>query len=72
MEKILRIRGGQPPLSPRAVPPTDEGVVRGGDPWLRRLSLGLLGSAVIVLLLFILLRFVSLPGGVSRVRELVG
>lgn len=71
-DKILRIRGGDTPLAPRALPPSDEGVVRRGDPWLRRLSLGLLGAAVFVLLLFVLLRFVSLPGGVDRVREMVG
>jgi type VI secretion system protein ImpK len=71
-DKIARIRGGQSPLAPRALPPQDEGVVHGGDPWLRRLSLGLLGSAVVVLVLFVLLRFVSLSGGVSRIREMVG
>jgi type VI secretion system protein ImpK len=71
-DKILRIRGGQAPLAPRALPPTDEGLARRGDPWQRRLWLALLGSAVLVLLLFLLLRFVSLPGGVTRVRELVG
>lgn len=71
-DKITRIRGGRSLLAPRAIPPQDEGIVRGGDPWLRRLSLGLLGSAIAVFLLFVLLRFVSLPGGVDRIRELAG
>ena len=71
-DKIMRIRGGRSVLSPRAVPPQDEGVVRGGDPWLRRLSLALLGSAIAVILLFVLLRFFSLPGGVDRIREMAG
>ncbi len=71
-EKITRIRGGRALLAPRAIPPQDEGMVRGGDPWLRRLSLVLLGSAIAVLLLFVLLRFVSLPGGVDRIREMAG
>ncbi len=71
-DKVERIRGGAGPLSPRAYPPADEGVVRGGDPWLRRLSLVFLGTAVTVFLLFLLLRFLSLPAGVDRIHELAG
>jgi type VI secretion system protein ImpK len=71
-EKITRIRGGRAFLAPHALPPQDEGIVRGIDPWLRRLSLGLLGSAIAVFLLFVFLRFFSLPGGVARIREITG
>jgi type VI secretion system protein ImpK len=70
-EKIRRIRGGLTPLSPRAAPPTDEVVARSHDRWLRILSLSLLGSAVVALLLFGLLRLVYLRGGVNQVVELV-
>jgi type VI secretion system protein ImpK len=68
-DKIRRVRGGEAPLAPRALPPADEGVVRRGDPWLRRLTFGLVASAVAVVVLFVLLRFLSLPAGV---RELAG
>jgi len=71
-DKITRIRGGRSLLSTRAIPPQDEGVVGGADPWLRRLSLALLGSAIAVIILFVLLRFFSLPGGVDRIREMAG
>jgi type VI secretion system protein ImpK len=70
-EKIRRIRGGLAPLAPRAAPPTDEVVARTSDRWLRMLSLGLLGSAVVTLLLFGVLRFVYLRGGVNQIVELV-
>jgi type VI secretion system protein ImpK len=70
-DKIRRIRGPAAPLAPRAVPPTDEVVVRPSDRWLRVLSFGLLGSAVATLLLFALLRFLLLPDGVDQVVELV-
>jgi type VI secretion system protein ImpK len=70
-DKILRIRGGSSLLGPQALPPSDESITRGGDPWLPRLSLTFLSVAVTVLLLFLLLRFLSLPAGLERVRELV-
>jgi type VI secretion system protein ImpK len=70
-DKIRRIRGGVAPLSSRAAPPPDEEIARTGDRWLRILSAGLLGSAVLALVLFGILRFVSLPAGVGRVAELV-
>jgi type VI secretion system protein ImpK len=70
-EKIRRIRGGLSPLSPRGAPPTDEVVARTSDRWLRMLSLGLLGSAVVTVLLFGLLRLLYLRGGVDRIVELV-
>lgn len=71
-EKISRIRGGQALLAPHALPPQDEGIVKKVDPWLRRLTIGLLGSAIAVFVVFVFLRFVSLPGGVARIREITG
>lgn len=69
-KKILRIRGGYGPLSPRALPPAEEGVTTTRDPWIRRLSVALLASAAVVLLLMLVLRFLVLAPGAREIREL--
>lgn len=69
-KKILRIRGGYGPLSPRALPPADEGVTATRDPWIRRLSVALLGSAAVVLVPMLVLRFIVLAPGAREIREL--
>jgi type VI secretion system protein ImpK len=69
-DKIRRIRGGAAPLSPRAVPPTDEVVVRQRDRWLRILVLGLAGSFLLALLLFTIF-FFDLRRGAGQITDLV-
>lgn len=68
-EKIRRIRGAIPGLSPAwAIP---EGAIQTarGDVWIRRLTIGALAAVGIGLLLFLLFTLL-LGGDVSRVRSL--
>lgn len=70
-ERITRIRGGYRPWSPHALPPEEEGVAEGGDPWIRRLSLALLGSAVTVVVLVLVLRLLFLAPAAREIETLV-
>jgi type VI secretion system protein ImpK len=68
-EKIRRVRGPLPGLSPAwAVP---EGNIQSyqGDPWIRRLAVGALASVFISLLFFVLFWFL-LSGDANRIRGL--
>lgn len=68
-EKIRRIRGRLPDLSPAWQLPQEAARRMGGDPWLQKLvyiTLGCLGFALVLFLIFKL----SLGGGVSDLRAL--
>jgi len=68
-EKIRRIRGALPALSPAwAIP---EGNIRPaqGDPWIGRLAIGVFSVAFITLLFFVLFK-VLLAGGAAMVHAL--
>src|SRR5882672_3822604 len=57
-QKIDRIRGGVPPLSPAWALPANEQIPVAVDPWLRRLAYGVLGVvsfAMLLLLMFALI-----------------
>lgn len=70
-DKILRIRGATPPLSPQALPPDDEVIERSKDPVQRRLTLATASAAVAVAVAIVLVRLVSLNPGVRDIRTLV-
>jgi type VI secretion system protein ImpK len=68
-EKIRRIRGPLPGLSPAwAIP---EGTIKASeaDPWIRRLAIGALAGVFIALLFFVLFK-ILLGGDASRVHAL--
>jgi type VI secretion system protein ImpK len=66
-EKIRRIRGYSPQLSPAWEPP-QEAPRRAADPWLRRLLWGAVAICVVALLLFIAFK-VSLASGTADIRS---
>ncbi|MBA4156467.1 MAG: DotU family type IV/VI secretion system protein [Gemmatimonadetes bacterium] len=68
-EKILRVRGGHPPLSPQWKLPDDEAVTVARDPWVPRLAVVALASCVVALLLFLFFRL-SLDAGVADLQAL--
>lgn len=70
-DKIFRIRGGVPSLSPQALPPDDEVIERSDDPMQRRLTLATLASAAAVGIAIILVRLISINPGVREIRALV-
>jgi type VI secretion system protein ImpK len=74
-ERIARIRGGAGPAGVAAGdlvagwrPPDD--VVAGGDPWVRRLSIGLAASVAVLVLLWVG-GYASLGGSVDELRSIV-
>ena len=69
-EKIRRVRGYSPDLSPAWKLPNEAVRLTGGDPWVRRLGMAAIGCAALALLLFMIFKF-SLGSGVSDLRALV-
>jgi len=69
-EKIRRVRGYSPDLSPAWKLPSEALRLTGGDPWVRWLGIVAIGCAALSLLLFIIFKF-SLGSGVSDLRALV-
>jgi type VI secretion system protein ImpK len=69
-EKIRRIRGYSPDLSPAWMLPKEAARLTSGDPWVRRLGIAAIGSAALALLLFVIFKF-SLGSGISDLRALV-
>lgn len=67
--KLVRIRGGTPPLSPAWALPEGEVAVEQRDPWIRRLAYTALAVGLVALLLFVGYR-VALGPGVSEMRTL--
>lgn len=67
-DKIARIRGARPELSPAWRPP-EEVIERRRDPWVRRLAYVAIGTFALALLLFVAYKL-SLHAGISDVREL--
>jgi type VI secretion system protein ImpK len=68
-DKIHRIRGGAPPIAPSWAPPASEHVAVEGDPWLRRLAIGLVGGLLVTIAGYAILALV-LNGSVGELREL--
>jgi len=69
-EKIRRIRGYSPDLSPAWMLPKEAARLTSGDPWVRRLGIAAISCAALALLLFVIFRF-SLGSGISDLRALV-
>jgi type VI secretion system protein ImpK len=69
-EKIRRIRGYSPDLSPAWMLPKEAARLTSGDPWVRRLGIAAIGCAALALLLFVIFKF-SLGSGISDLRALV-
>lgn len=67
-EKMGRIRGGAPVISPEAAPPEGETIPVPVDPWMRRLRYAALGGLGLAVVLFILFRFILLPSWVADLR----
>ncbi|HEX9106884.1 MAG TPA: DotU family type IV/VI secretion system protein, partial [Longimicrobiales bacterium] len=67
-EKIERIRGPRPELSPSWRPPTDA-LTPPRDPWTRRLAIAAGGGALLALLLFALFKIV-LHGDIAALAAL--
>ncbi|HSM60655.1 MAG TPA: DotU family type IV/VI secretion system protein [Longimicrobiales bacterium] len=61
-EKIRRTRGRQTALTPDWRPPGNETVMRGRDPWLRRLAIAAAVSAGVAVLLFVVFRLLLASG----------
>jgi type VI secretion system protein ImpK len=56
-DKIRRIRGRLGPLSPAGLPPAETVQVK-VDPWVRRLAIAAIGSAALLVVLFVLYKLV--------------
>jgi type VI secretion system protein ImpK len=69
-EKIRRVRGYSPDLSPAWMLPKEAVRLTGGDPWVRRLGIAAICCAALALLLFVIFKF-SLGSGISDLRALV-
>ena len=69
-EKIRRVRGYSPDLSPAWMLPKEAVRLTGGDPWVRRLGIAAISGAALALLLFAIFKF-SLGSGISDLRALV-
>ncbi len=69
-EKIRRVRGYAPDLSPAWMLPKEALRLTGGDPWVRWLGIAAIACAALALLLFVIFKF-SLGSGVSDLRALV-
>ena len=67
-EKIRRIRGGNPPLSPKWAP-EGEAVAKSADPWVKRLLIGAIACVAIAVVLFIAFK-VSLGSGVNELNTI--
>jgi type VI secretion system protein ImpK len=70
-EKIRRIRGGPPPLSPAWALPQNEPLPAARDPWMLKLLVTAGAAAVIAIVLFILFRL-SLGSGLAELGALPG
>src|SRR6266853_4073538 len=68
-EKIRRVRGPLPGLSPAWAVPEGNFAPTRGDPWIRRLAVGAIAGVVLALLFFALFK-ILLSNDASRVREL--
>src|SRR5882762_2511813 len=68
-EKIRRVRGPLPGLSPGWAVPEGNFVATGGDLWIRRLAVGALAGVFIALLFFVIFKLLLL-GDASRLRTL--
>jgi type VI secretion system protein ImpK len=68
-EKIWRVRGRVPDLSPFWRLPQEPARKAGGDPWARNLGIAAIGCFLLVVLLFLIFKF-SLGSGVSDLRAM--
>jgi type VI secretion system protein ImpK len=68
-EKIRRVRGYSPDLSPAWMLPKEAARLTSGDPWVRRLGIAAIGCVALALLLFVIFKF-SLGSGISDLRAL--
>lgn len=69
-DKIARIRGPLGELSPSWRPPQGVVATVGRDPWVRRLAIGAIATAVLVVVLYVVYR-VALGAGAAELHELV-
>ena len=70
LEKIRRIRGTLPALSPHGGLPTSDAVISLGDPWKKRLAIGAASCAALAILLFAGYKY-SLYSGVSELQNMI-
>ncbi len=68
-EKILRIRGGHPPLSPMWALPPQETVAVAGDPWVPRLAVLAAATFALAVVLFIVFRLL-LDSGIAELQTI--
>lgn len=68
-EKIRRIRGGLPPLSPMGALPANEAVSAERDPWMSRLALAAGIALALAVVLYVLFRL-SLGADVGEIQSL--
>lgn len=68
-DKILRVRGRLPGLSPSWMLPQEPVRKSGGDPWARYLGIAAIGCFVLLVVLFLIFKL-SLGGGISDLRAL--
>jgi type VI secretion system protein ImpK len=68
-DKIRRVRGYSPDLSPAWMLPKEAARRMGGDPWIRRLAIAAVSCVGLALLLFIIFKL-SLGSGVTDLRTM--
>jgi type VI secretion system protein ImpK len=68
-DKIRRIRGVSPDLSPNWALPAGTPVLGGPDPWVKRVTIGAVTCALMTLILFIFYK-VSLNSGISSLETI--
>ena len=69
-DKVRRVRGYSPGLSPAWILPKEAVRLAGGDPWVRRLGIAAVSCAALALLLFLIFKF-TLGSSISDLRALV-
>ncbi|CAN5668783.1 type IVB secretion system protein IcmH/DotU [soil metagenome] len=68
-EKIVRIRGGQPPLSPMWALPPQETVAVAHDPWVPRLAVATAAAIALAVVLFVVFRLL-LDSGITELQTI--
>ena len=68
-DKIRRVRGAPPDLSPMWRLPQEAARTAGGDPWARRLAIAAIACVTLLVVLFVIFKL-SLGSGVSDLRAM--
>jgi type VI secretion system protein ImpK len=64
-EKIRRIRGSSPMLSPRGMIPADAVRLTQSDPWVRKLAIGSVVAVVVSILMFVCFKLILVYGAAA-------